>query len=143
MLTLKKIMGHDVSASLEMGGSLRALEMAFKKRSYVNKPIIHHSDRGLQYCSNEYQKILKDKRVSTSMTEKQDIYENAIAERVNGVLKQEFAIAAYDTDLTTKKLLIKNAINLYNSLIPHLSNHMLTPEKDISNKKENSTNQKS
>ena len=94
-----------------MGSSLRALEMAFKKRSYVNKPLIHHSDRGLQYCSNEYQKMLKDKRVSTSMTEKQDTYENAIAERVNGVLKQEFAIAAYDTDLTTKKLLIKNVRN--------------------------------
>jgi transposase InsO family protein len=125
----KKIMGYDVSASLEVGGSLRALEMALKERSYANKPLIHHSDRGLQYCSNEYQQILKDKLVSTSMTEKYDPYENAIAERVNGILKQEFAIAAYDTDLSTKKLLVKNAINLYNSLRPHLSNHMLTPDK--------------
>jgi putative transposase len=124
----KKIMGYDVSTSLEVEGSLRALEMAIKKRSYANKPLIHHSDRGLQYCSNEYQRILKDKLVSTSMTEKYDPYENAIAERVNGILKQEFAIAAYDTDLTTKKLLVKNAINIYNSFRPHLSNHMLTPE---------------
>ena len=123
----KKIMGYDVSDSLEVGGSLRALEMALKKRSYKNQPLIHHSDRGLQYCSNEYQQILKDKLVSTSMTEKYDPYENAIAERVNGVLKQEFAIAAYDTDLTTKKMIIKDAIKLYNSLRPHLSNHMLTP----------------
>lgn len=63
------------------------------------------------------------------MTEKYDPYENAIAERVNGTLKQEFAIAAYNTGLSTKKLLVKNAVNIYNSLRPHLSNHMLTPEK--------------
>ena len=125
----KKIMGYDVSSSLEMEGSIRALEMAFIKRNYGDKPLIHHSDRGLQYCSNEYQQILRDKRVSTSMTQKYDPYENAIAERVNGILKQGFAIAAYDTDLSTKKLLVKNAVNLYNSLRPHLSNHMLTPDK--------------
>ncbi|WP_236994919.1 IS3 family transposase [Christiangramia fulva] len=125
----KKIMGYDLSASLEVGGSLRALEMAFKKRSYENRPLIHHSDRGLQYCSNEYQQLLKDRFVSTSMTEKYDPYENAIAERVNGILKQEFSIAAFDTNLVTKKLIVKDAINLYNSLRPHLSNHMLTPDK--------------
>jgi putative transposase len=125
----KKIMGYDVSVSLEMGGSIRALEMAFKKREYRDKPLIHHSDRGLQYCSNEYQKLLRDKSVSTSMTEKYDPYENAIAERVNGILKQEFAIATYDTDLSIKKILIKNAVDIYNSLRPHLSNHMLTPNK--------------
>jgi putative transposase len=124
----KKIMGYDVSASLEVGGSLRALEMAFKKRSYSDRPVIHHSDRGLQYCSKEYQQMLKSKLVSTSMTEKYDPYENAIAERVNGILKQEFAIATYNTDLSTKKMLVKNAIDLYNSMRPHLSNHMLTPE---------------
>ncbi len=67
--------------------------------------------------------------MSTSMTEKYDPYENAIAERVNGILKQEFSIAAYDTDLVTKKLIVKDAIKLYNSLRPHLSNHMLTPDK--------------
>lgn len=123
----KKIMGYDVSASLEVGGSLRALEMALEMRDYEDKPLIHHSDRGLQYCSYEYQQILKDNMIKTSMTEKYDPYENAIAERVNGILKQEFAIAAYDTDLVTKQKLISDAINLYNSLRPHLSNHMLTP----------------
>ncbi len=123
----KKIMGYDVSSSLEVGGSVRALEMALEKRSYENQPLIHHSDRGLQYCSNEYQQILNENTITTSMTEKYDPYENAIAERVNGILKQEFAIAAYDTGLTTKKLMIREAVNLYNSLRPHLSNHMLTP----------------
>ncbi|MFD1554004.1 IS3 family transposase, partial [Putridiphycobacter roseus] len=118
----KRIMGYDVSASLEMEGSIRALEMAFKNRNYRDRPLIHHSDRGLQYCSNEYQKILKNKFVSTSMTEKYDPYENAIAERVNGVLKQEFSIAAYNNDLSTKKKLVKDAINIYNTVRPHLSN---------------------
>ena len=125
----KKIMGYDVSNSLEMEGALRALEMAFKNRSYSKTPLIHHSDRGLQYCSNEYQKALKDNNLSTSMTEKYDPYENAIAERVNGILKQEFFIADYDTDIVTKQILVRDAINLYNSVRPHLSNHMLTPNK--------------
>jgi transposase InsO family protein len=127
MLTQKKIMGYDVPSSLEMEGSIRALEMALEQRSYDNYPLIHHSDRGLQYCSNEYQQILKDNSITTSMTEKYDPYENAIAERVNGILKQEFAIAQYDTNLETKKLIIKDAVNLYNSLRPHLSNQMMTP----------------
>ncbi|PQV45752.1 transposase InsO family protein [Jejuia pallidilutea] len=123
----KKIMGYDVSSSLETEGSIRALEMALEKRSYGNHPLMHHSDRGLQYCSNEYQKLLKDNTITTSMTEKYDPYQNAIAERVNGILKQEFAIAQYGTNLETKKLMVKDAVNLYNSLRPHLSNHVLTP----------------
>ncbi|WP_233266025.1 IS3 family transposase [Formosa sp. L2A11] len=124
----KKIMGYDISNSLEVGGSLRALEMALRKRSYKDQSLIHHSDRGLQYCSNDYQNLLKDKNIITSMTEKYDPYENAIAERVNGILKQEFAIATYDTDIETKKLIIKDAVNIYNSLRPHFSNHMRTPD---------------
>ncbi len=123
----KKIMGYDVSASLEVSGSARALEMALNNRSYKDQPLIHHSDRGLQYCSNEYQKILRDNSIDASMTEKYDPYENAIAERVNGILKQEFAIATYDTDLLPKRLIVSDAVNLFNSIRPHLSNHMLTP----------------
>ena len=61
------------------------------------------------------------------MTEKYDPYENAIAERINGILKQEFNIAKYSTDLKTKRKLIDEAILIYNNLRPHLSNHMLTP----------------
>ena len=123
----KKIMGYDVSASLEVGGSARALEMALNNRSYKDHPLIHHSDRGLQYCSNEYQKALSDNSIDASMTEKYDPYENAIAERVNGILKQEFAIATYNTDILPKKLIVRDAVNLFNSIRPHLSNHMLTP----------------
>lgn len=123
----KKIMGYDVSNSLNVDGSLRALEIAISGRIYKEEPIIHHSDRGLQYCSNEYQKLLLNNSITTSMTEKYDPYENAIAERINGILKQEFAIDKYDTSIEIKRKLIKNAVEIYNQIRPHLSNSMLTP----------------
>ena len=101
--------------------------MAIKNRVYTTRKLIHHSDRGLQYCANEYQKLLKDNGVKSSMTEKYDPYENAIAERVNGILKQEFNIAKNIKNIELKKELIKSAITIYNNRRPHLSNHMLTP----------------
>lgn len=123
----KKIMGYNVSDSLNVKGSLSALEMALKNRVYKKEPIIHHSDRGLQYCSNEYQKLLDKNNILPSMTEQYDPYENAIAERINGTLKQEFNIDKYDTKLETKSKLVKNSIEIYNNFRPHLSNYMLTP----------------
>ena len=123
----KKIVGYDVSDSLQVCGTLRALEMAIKNRNYKQTPLIHHSDRGLQYCSNEYQKILNQNNIKASMTQKYDPYENAIAERINGILKQEFDIDKYNMELKIKKKLVKNAIEIYNNFRPHLSNHMLTP----------------
>jgi len=131
----KRIMGYNVSNSLNVKGSLMALEMALKNRVYKNEPVIHHSDRGLQYCSNEYQKILESNDISPSMTEQYDPYENAIAERINGILKQEFSIDKYDTDLETKVKLVQNAIKIYNNCRPHLSNYMLTPNQMHKQKK--------
>ena len=123
----KKIVGYNVSNSLNVSGSLGALEMALKTRKHKQEPLIHHSDRGLQYCANDYQKILIDNNILPSMTEQYDPYENAIAERINGILKQEFDIDKYDTVLKIKTDLVKNAIKIYNQIRPHLSNHMLTP----------------
>lgn len=123
----KKIVGYNVSDSLSVEGSLKALEMATKERVYKDRPLIHHSDRGLQYCSNEYQKLLEENGISPSMTEKYDPYENAIAERINGILKQEFSVARNIESLDLKKKLIKSAIEIYNTQRPHLSNQMLTP----------------
>lgn len=123
----KKIVGFNVSNSLGMEGSIQAFEMAIKNREYKTNPLIHHSDRGLQYCSNEYQKMMADNNIKPSMTEKYDPYENAIAERVNGILKQEFDIAKNITCLNLKKKLIASAIDIYNNRRPHLSNQMLTP----------------
>lgn len=123
----KKIMGHFVSDNLNTESSVQALKMAIKQRKDRNLPIIHHSDRGLQYCANEYQKILKINNIVTSMTQNSDPYENAVAERINGILKQEFMIDLYHLDLQNMKKIVNESVNIYNSLRPHYSNRYLTP----------------
>jgi len=124
----KKIVGHDVSNSLSVEGSVRALRMAIKNRKYKNEDLIHHSDRGLQYCSDQYQEILIKNTVKCSMTEKYDPYQNATAERVNGILKQEFILGIKVRDLELMKYLVKESIKIYNNERPHLSCEMQTPE---------------
>jgi len=124
----KKIVGYDVSESLSIAGSVRALQMAIKNRTYEELELIHHSDRGLQYCSHMYQKLLKNSRIKCSMTEQYDPYENATAERVNGILKQEFILGIKIDDIGLMKCLIKQSIKIYNQERPHLSCHMHTPE---------------
>lgn len=124
----KKIVGYDVSNSLSVEGSVRALSMAIKGRRYKDKDLIHHSDRGIQYCSHAYQEILKKGKIRCSMTEKYDPYQNAVAERINGILKQEFIFGVTISDLELVKILIKESIHIYNNERPHLSCGMHTPE---------------
>lgn len=123
----KKIMGYDVSTSLHTIGSLNALKMAIKNRIYQQQEVIHHSDRGLQYCSDAYQGVLSKNKIICSMTEKYDPYQNAIAERVNGIIKQEFINDLIIKDIGLMKLLIKNSVELYNKKRPHSSCQLLTP----------------
>lgn len=122
----KKIVGYHVSNTLSTKSSIEALKMAQKQRKSIES-IIHHSDRGIQYCSDEYQYYLNKFKVECSMTQSSDPYENAIAERVNGILKQEFMIDTYHLDLPFMKQVVAEAIKIYNYQRPHLSNHMLTP----------------
>lgn len=124
----KKIVGYDVSNSLSVSGSIKALNMAIKNRKYRGKKLIHHSDRGLQYCSDEYQRLLKEYRIKCSMTEKYDPYQNAVAERINGIIKQEFILGVKIKDLDLMKILISQSIEIYNKERPHLSCEMQTPE---------------
>jgi len=124
----KQIMGHDLSNSLDVSGSLRALKMAVKKRKYKNNIVTHHSDRGLQYCSNEYQDLLKRSKMYCSMTESYDPYANAVAERVNGILKEEFIGYKNKHSLETMDALVKNSINIYNEKRPHFSCFYKTPK---------------
>jgi len=123
----KQIMGHDLSASLDVSGSLRALKMALKKRKYKNQVVTHHSDRGLQYCSNQYQELLKKSKINCSMTESYDPYANAIAERINGILKHEFIGNSNKYSLETMDVLVKNSIDIYNEKRPHFSCFYNTP----------------
>lgn len=123
----KKIMGFDLSSSLSADGAVRAIEQSLDQRSYKNKDLIHHSDRGLQYCCDDYQKVLSKNKIKCSMTESYDPYANAIAERVNGILKQEFMLEEFDVKLPVMKKMIKESIDIYNNERPHWSNHMHTP----------------
>jgi len=86
----KRIMRHELSRNLSVEGPLKALNMAIGNRNHSAQKLIHHSDRGLQYCSMDYVSKLLTNQIDISMTQNGDPYENAIAERVNGILKYEF-----------------------------------------------------
>ncbi len=122
----KKIMGYELLDNLSTVGPLKALESALKSRKYKHE-LIHHSDRGLQYCSAEYVSRLKENQIKISMTENGDPYENAIAERINGILKHEFLIKAGFKNHLEAVNVIKESIEIYNDQRPHLSCNMLTP----------------
>lgn len=122
----RKIIGYDLSDSLELKGCVRALKKALYQAKDV-KGLIHHSDRGIQYCSNVYTQILKRKKIEISMTEENHCYENALAERVNGILKDEFYLDQTFSSVAHAKRATKNAINLYNEVRLHLSLDFKTP----------------
>jgi len=116
----RKIIGFDISDTLELTGARRALKMALKQLP-LNHQLIHHSDRGVQYCSYEYTGILKKNNIKISMTEKNHCYENAIAERVNGILKNEFFLDYVFPDLVVAKKATIDAIKKYNEIRLHVS----------------------
>lgn len=122
----RKIVGYDISNSLELKGCERALNKALYQAKDTTG-LIHHSDRGIQYCSNVYTQILKRNSIHISMTEENHCYENAIAERVNGILKDEFYLDQTFENVEHAKRAAKNAINLYNQIRLHLSLDYKTP----------------
>ena len=123
----RKIVGYDISNSLELEGVLRALKKALYQAKDVSE-LIHHSDRGIQYCSNVYTNELLKRDIKISMTEENHCYENAVAERVNGILKDEFYLDLTFTSLKHAKMATKNAIKLYNNERLHLSLNFKTPD---------------
>ena len=122
----KHIMGYNVSETLAANETLKALQMALKNRRYQTS-LIHHSDRGLQYCSAAYTKTLQQGSIVISMTEDGSPYNNAIAERVNGILKDEYGLDEIFEDQSQLQIQVKQSINSYNNKRPHESNHLLTP----------------
>ena len=123
----KQIMGWELSDNLKTINAIKALKMAIKNRLYPDRSLIHHSDRGLQYCNPAYTQILKDNGIAISMTTKYDPYENAVAERVNGILKTEYEIGDGFVGPKDAKREIKYAIRLYNTDRPHMSCNGLVP----------------
>lgn len=124
----KKIMGYHLSDNLKTESTLKALEMAVSQRKFPKETLIHHSDRGFQYCNDLYTDFLYANGIQISMTEKYDPYENAIAERVNGILKDEFALDKGFQNHIQAIEEVKQAVGIYNNHRPHLSCGMLSPE---------------
>ena len=116
----RKIVGWDVSSSLCVKGALRALRMALKNVPHP-EGLIHHSDRGIQYCCSEYVKVLTDNHILISMTEENHCYENAIAERINGILKEEFFLSETLPSLKVAKELTRESVYIYNYNRRHMS----------------------
>jgi transposase InsO family protein len=123
----KQIVGFELSDNLKVESTLNALKRALKQRKYPDRKLIHHSDRGIQYCSDEYIHTLIENQLEISMTQNSDPYENAIAERVNGILKQEFSIGDGFKNHLVALAEIKKSIFIYNHKRPHRSCKMLTP----------------
>ena len=123
-----KIVGYHLAETLEAIESIKALKMALSSlNSNLNYQLIHHSDRGIQYCSKDYVKLLQDYQLQISMTENGDPLENAIAERINGIIKNEYL---YDYQVNSVKEaceLLKEVVELYNTDRPHMSIGNLTP----------------
>jgi transposase InsO family protein len=122
----RKIVGFSTSKTLGTEGPIEALKMAIKNRHSTGE-LVHHSDRGLQYCSKEYVEQLEKNKIRISMTEGSDPYENALAERMNRTIKEEFLITEKIRDYELLKKTVAESIDIYNAERPHLSWGMLYP----------------
>jgi putative transposase len=123
----RKIMGIGFRSDMLALGCLEALQMAYVNRSYGQETLIHHSDRGLQYCCKEYTELLGSKDIAISMTEKSDPYENALAERMNGIIKGEFELYSSQLNFEQTYKYILRSVTSYNEIRPHSSCDYLTP----------------
>lgn len=122
----RKIVGYHVHQSLQTEEVAQALKMAIKGRT-TDLPLVHHSDRGIQYCSSYYQAIHEKYQITCSMTDGYDCYQNALAERINGILKTEFLLHK-PSNLKEAKTMVKESIAIYNQRRPHTSLQYKTPD---------------
>lgn len=122
----RKIVGWHVHDTLQTEGVRKALEMALRQRQST-LPLIHHSDRGIQYCAEPYQQLHRQHGIRCSMTDGYDCYQNALAERVNGILKGEFLLHR-PRDLQQARRMVEESVAIYNHERPHLSLKCRTPD---------------
>jgi transposase InsO family protein len=121
-------MGYHAEQTLETSGPLKALKMALKNRMHPDSLLIHHSDHGIQYCCHEYISVLESNQMQISMSARGNPYENATAERVNGILKYEFYFDRCFSNLVEVQLVVNDTVRVYNNLRPHASCDYLTPD---------------
>jgi transposase InsO family protein len=127
----RKIVGYHLSENLHAEQTIKALKMALcelKRQSAMDGQLIHHSDRGVQYCSTSYVNLLQKKHIQISMTQNGDPLENAIAERVNGIIKDEYLFDYQCANIKDARKKLSLAVLLYNTERPHSSIGNLTPE---------------
>jgi putative transposase len=124
-----KITGFHAAETLEAIESMQALLMALSSlKTAAPSSLIHHSDRGIQYCSHDYVQLLKANKISISMTENGDPLENAIAERINGIIKEEYLEMQKVNTIKEARAVLKKAVELYNTQRPHMSIGNLAPD---------------
>lgn len=121
-----KVVGYQLGTSLETENAVRALHKAIGQCN-TKEGVIHHSDRGIQYCSHDYVRLLQDNGMKISMTEDGNPLDNSIAERINGILKMEYIEPLLLEKQTDLGYVIDQAVHRYNSFRPHLSCNMMTP----------------
>lgn len=122
----RKIVGYHVHESLHTRHVACAFKMALSGR-YTSHQLVHHSDRGIQYCSEEYQALHQRYGIRCSMTDGYDCYQNALAERVNGILKREYLLVKPE-DIEQARKMVRESVEIYNTQRPHLSLQYKTPD---------------
>lgn len=122
----RKIVGYHVHESLHTHHVVRAFKMALVNRRTCS-PLVHHSDRGIQYCSTKYQELHERHGVICSMTDGYDCYQNALAERINGILKMEYLLVKPE-DIVQARKMVRESVEIYNTQRPHLSLKYKTPD---------------
>ncbi|PHM39712.1 hypothetical protein Xmir_04416 [Xenorhabdus miraniensis] len=123
----RKIVGYHVHDNLKTDSVIKAYKQALRGRKLTGQSLIHHSDRGLQYCSKSYQALHEYHAVMCSMTDGYDCYQNALAERVNGILKNEFLLCK-PANLKEATTMVSESIEIYNRYRPHLALKYQTPD---------------
>ena len=124
----KKVMGYKIDTNMRVELVKDALQMAVNKRIYKNQNTIHHSDRGIQYCCPDFSEFAESKKMTLSTTQNSSPYENAVAERINGILKQEFGLGKTIPNLKTAQKMVKQAVEIYNNERRHYSLNMKSPQ---------------
>lgn len=122
----RKIVGYHVDDNMKASSVKQAFKQALRERK-SNQPLVHHSDRGVQYCSSEYQALHKQYGITCSMTDGYDCYQNALAERINGILKNEYLLAK-PKDVSEARKMVKESVKLYNQERPHTVLKYKTPD---------------
>lgn len=123
----KKIMGYNLDNHMRTSLCTKALAMAIKNRQYPDQKLIHHSDRGFQYCNPKYASFAENNGITMSMTEQYDPYENAVAERINRTLKYEYGLKQSLKNTETAKKLTQQSVYIYNNLRTHFSLNLRKP----------------